>query len=242
MQNREELEAELKGLIVDALALEDIEPGERSLESYYEQELAWSACGDNECATLDVPISYQDLSLGTIELALERATATGERVGSLVVNPGGPGGSGSPVGTGSSNQPLTGGGQSTFSGGGASAVAEHVPPPPGSISAEGPLKQALGELWIVGICVGEIGQQLVGLQVLFLTVLDILGAAGLPRRGIDLGLLGAAVCGEQRRQHRQGQRTLVRMVAQDGEQALDLAVVAGDQVDDVGHGSSSRVG
>lgn len=68
-----------------------VEKGERSLDSYYEQELSWSSCGANECATLDVPISYQDLSLGTIELALERTVATGEREGSLVVNPGGPG-------------------------------------------------------------------------------------------------------------------------------------------------------
>ena len=75
-------------------ASQDVEPGRSTLDDYYGQELTWSACGDDECASLDVPVSYQDLSLGTIKLAVERAGATGKRVGSLVVNPGGPGASG----------------------------------------------------------------------------------------------------------------------------------------------------
>ncbi|KRC57365.1 MULTISPECIES: alpha/beta hydrolase [unclassified Nocardioides] len=75
-------------------ASQDVEPGRSTLDDYYGQELTWSACGDDECASLDVPVSYQDLSLGTIKLAVERAGATGKRVGSLVVNPGGPGAGG----------------------------------------------------------------------------------------------------------------------------------------------------
>lgn len=66
----------------------------RTIEDYYAQKLSWKECGDNECASLQVPISYQDPGAGGIELALERTKATGKRVGSLVVNPGGPGAGG----------------------------------------------------------------------------------------------------------------------------------------------------
>ena len=57
-----------------------------------------------------------------------------------------------PVGAGTSSgssgqPPSVGGGASTFSGGRAPSVAEPAPPPPGAVTAEGPLKQALGELW-----------------------------------------------------------------------------------------------
>ena len=49
--------------------------------------------GGNECATLEVRVDYGDPAAGTIELALLRAPAEepDARVGSLVVNPGGPG-------------------------------------------------------------------------------------------------------------------------------------------------------
>lgn len=66
----------------------------RTLEDFYAQEISWTDCGSDECGTLDVPISYQDPGAGSIELAVERAKATGQRVGSLVVNPGGPGAGG----------------------------------------------------------------------------------------------------------------------------------------------------
>jgi pimeloyl-ACP methyl ester carboxylesterase len=64
------------------------------LASFYAQELTWESCHDDfECATLTVPIDYQDPSGETIELALlkDPADDTAHRVGSLVVNPGGPG-------------------------------------------------------------------------------------------------------------------------------------------------------
>ncbi len=64
-------------------------------ESYYSQSLEWSDCGGGfECATASAPTSWQDAGSDPIELALKRHTATGERQGSLLVNPGGPGGSG----------------------------------------------------------------------------------------------------------------------------------------------------
>ena len=54
--------------------------------------LDWQPCGRLECATLTVPLDYADPSKGTIELNMKRHLASGtNRVGSLLVNPGGPG-------------------------------------------------------------------------------------------------------------------------------------------------------
>lgn len=50
-----------------------------------------------ECATLRVPIDHADPTSSTIDIAVARVPASGspsERIGSLVFNPGGPGGSG----------------------------------------------------------------------------------------------------------------------------------------------------
>jgi len=66
-------------------------PDGRSLEDFYAQKITWTRCDDDECGTLDVPIDYQDPGAGSIKLAVERRRATGDRIGSLVVNPGGPG-------------------------------------------------------------------------------------------------------------------------------------------------------
>ena len=66
--------------------------------------IAWSTCTDDvadtaglECATLDVPIDPSEPTGDMTELALARQPSTGpaaDRIGSLIVNPGGPGGSG----------------------------------------------------------------------------------------------------------------------------------------------------
>src|SRR5262245_41482197 len=62
--------------------------------------LSWSPCnqklGPFECATVQVPLDYDSSSGGTISIALVRLPATdpGRRIGSLFINPGGPGGSG----------------------------------------------------------------------------------------------------------------------------------------------------
>jgi pimeloyl-ACP methyl ester carboxylesterase len=59
--------------------------------------VAWQPCSSElECATLDVPIDYEDPNGDTLGLALIRHAATNPnvRIGSLVMNPGGPGGSG----------------------------------------------------------------------------------------------------------------------------------------------------
>ena len=63
------------------------------LDAFYEQELDWRDCGDAECTRVRVPLDYQDPSAGTTELALTKVPATGESIGALFVNPGGPGGS-----------------------------------------------------------------------------------------------------------------------------------------------------
>lgn len=54
----------------------------------------------------------------------------------------------SPSATATATQPLSATGAATsLTGGAATALSEHTPPPPGAVTAEGPLKQALGELW-----------------------------------------------------------------------------------------------
>jgi len=66
------------------------------LRPFYSQELAWEECASDagaECSTLTVPLDYAEPEGETIDLALLRNPVAdgGERVGSLVVNPGGPG-------------------------------------------------------------------------------------------------------------------------------------------------------
>ena len=65
------------------------------LATFYTQKLDWKKCDSNECTTLTVPLDYAHPDGRTIKLAVLRAPATrrGERVGQLVVDPGGPGGS-----------------------------------------------------------------------------------------------------------------------------------------------------
>ncbi len=66
-----------------------------SIDALYAQQVEWSDCGEDECATVAAPLDWDDLSLGTIELAVQRHAATGaDRMGSLLLNPGGPGQSG----------------------------------------------------------------------------------------------------------------------------------------------------
>jgi pimeloyl-ACP methyl ester carboxylesterase len=59
------------------------------------ETLSWRPCGTRlECSTLKVPKDYSNPTLGTITLALKRVPARGQKKGSLVVNPGGPGAAG----------------------------------------------------------------------------------------------------------------------------------------------------
>ncbi|RPD63511.1 alpha/beta-hydrolase [Lentinus tigrinus ALCF2SS1-6] len=64
-------------------------------------QIQWDACDRSivndtslSCGFLEVPLDYQDPSVGKARLALIKANATGERRGSVFFNPGGPGVSG----------------------------------------------------------------------------------------------------------------------------------------------------
>ncbi|CUR62461.1 Tripeptidyl-peptidase B, Serine peptidase, MEROPS family S33 [metagenome] len=70
------------------------QPPEPALTDFYSQRIDWQPCAgndDQDCGTLTVPIDYADPQGETIDLALLRVPASGARVGSMVVNPGGPG-------------------------------------------------------------------------------------------------------------------------------------------------------
>jgi len=68
---------------------------EAGLQPFYDQAIDWKACDKFQCATAKVPIDYADPTAGSIRLALKRASATGgAAIGSLLINPGGPGASG----------------------------------------------------------------------------------------------------------------------------------------------------
>jgi pimeloyl-ACP methyl ester carboxylesterase len=58
--------------------------------------LQWHKCKGGECATLSVPLDYDDPGSETLKVALFRIKAgkPGNRIGSLLFNPGGPGESG----------------------------------------------------------------------------------------------------------------------------------------------------
>ncbi|WP_328480541.1 alpha/beta hydrolase [Streptomyces sp. NBC_00377] len=68
-----------------------------ALAPYYGQKLSWRGCGvpGFQCATLKAPLDYAEPGAGDVRLAVVRkkATGPGKRLGSLLVNPGGPGGS-----------------------------------------------------------------------------------------------------------------------------------------------------
>ena len=68
-----------------------------AVAQYGKARLAWRGCGDGfECAKLTVPLDYDDPDGEIIEISVIRLKARrgGQRIGSLVLNPGGPGGSG----------------------------------------------------------------------------------------------------------------------------------------------------
>jgi pimeloyl-ACP methyl ester carboxylesterase len=79
------------------------------LSGYYDQQLSWGPCADFatkaddrsaysapnlDCTRLKVPIDYANPGGGDAEIAVLRQKATGDKIGSLLFNPGGPGASG----------------------------------------------------------------------------------------------------------------------------------------------------
>ncbi|WP_245880740.1 alpha/beta hydrolase [Streptomyces zhaozhouensis] len=90
---------------------QDAPPGESppDLSEFHEQSVAFEPCAPYattaadeelfaderlECARVRVPWDYDDPEGASGEIALLRIPASGEKIGSLLVNPGGPGGSG----------------------------------------------------------------------------------------------------------------------------------------------------
>ncbi|WP_372699899.1 alpha/beta hydrolase [Arthrobacter sp. JSM 101049] len=65
------------------------------LERYYTQSLDWTSCSTSfECADVEVPLDYAHPEGDSIQLAVVKMEAPGKAQGTLLVNPGGPGGSG----------------------------------------------------------------------------------------------------------------------------------------------------
>jgi pimeloyl-ACP methyl ester carboxylesterase len=66
-------------------------------EGFTPAAVDWQDCPastDLDCAKVQVPLDYTDLGGPKIDIAVLRVPATGDRIGSLLVNPGGPGASG----------------------------------------------------------------------------------------------------------------------------------------------------
>ncbi|BAW05478.1 alpha/beta hydrolase [Nocardia seriolae] len=73
------------------------------LDSFYHQTLNWGSCTDyvqsdddslpkgSECTRVTVPVDYANPGGATAKIAISRIKATGKKIGSLLLNPGGPG-------------------------------------------------------------------------------------------------------------------------------------------------------
>lgn len=65
---------------------------------FTDQQIPWQECEtggeDLECAVVEAPLDYSDPDAGTVELAVTRSAQAGQNAPHLLVNPGGPGGSG----------------------------------------------------------------------------------------------------------------------------------------------------
>lgn len=71
-------------------------PPSADVSDVYDQTIAWEECGTLDCATIKVPLDWSEPEGDTIDIALNRHAArdADARIGSLLINPGGPGGSG----------------------------------------------------------------------------------------------------------------------------------------------------
>ncbi|MER5432457.1 alpha/beta hydrolase [Streptomyces sp. NPDC002588] len=89
------------GLPTATAAAADGEPLS-ALSRFYEQKVVWSTCEfddvpkDLQCGKVTVPLDYARPGAGTLDLALARYRATGDKRGSVLLNFGGPGGAGVP--------------------------------------------------------------------------------------------------------------------------------------------------
>ena len=73
------------------------EPPDPALARFYDQQITWTECNDGaECMAFEVPLDYAAPNGDVIQIQVVRLAAADAdaRIGSLVLNPGGPGGSG----------------------------------------------------------------------------------------------------------------------------------------------------
>jgi pimeloyl-ACP methyl ester carboxylesterase len=72
--------------------------GDEARAAFYAQQLTWADCGGGfQCTRVSAPLDWDAPDAGAIEIAVKRLPASGsgeQRIGSLLINPGGPGGSG----------------------------------------------------------------------------------------------------------------------------------------------------
>ncbi|MFE3195785.1 alpha/beta hydrolase [Nocardia sp. NPDC059240] len=72
------------------------------MDTFYNQQLTWGSCTDygqsdddvpkgTECARVTVPVDYANPNGATAKIAISRVKASGKKIGSLLLNPGGPG-------------------------------------------------------------------------------------------------------------------------------------------------------
>lgn len=65
------------------------------LAGFYTQVVTWTSCnGGFQCAEVEVPLNYDKPKKDSVKISAIRLPATGKRQGAMLVNPGGPGGSG----------------------------------------------------------------------------------------------------------------------------------------------------
>lgn len=88
------------GLVLLSAGLPAAAAADGDLDRFYEQKITWSACKnmdtpkDLQCGKITVPVDYAEPGKGSLDLALARYRGTGDPRGSVVLNFGGPGGSG----------------------------------------------------------------------------------------------------------------------------------------------------
>ncbi len=61
------------------------------LHGYWDQEVSWDACGDDECARVLVPLDWENPGEAALHIAMRRVAGADPSLGPLFVNPGGPG-------------------------------------------------------------------------------------------------------------------------------------------------------
>jgi pimeloyl-ACP methyl ester carboxylesterase len=68
---------------------------EPDLQKYYQQTVNWTDCGDGfQCAKITVPMDWKAPTGAIIQIGINRLPAGGHKLGSMLINPGGPGASG----------------------------------------------------------------------------------------------------------------------------------------------------